>query len=212
MSKTTPNKDHDEKPERNPNDDAALVKSVQEGDLDAFDALVRKYQDRVYGTVYNMTSNHEDAGDLTQEVFIKAFHAIKSFKGHSSFFTWLYRIAVNKTINFIKSRKRRSSFSLNDLNLNLTSSQDLAPLISSKTPHGEMHLNELKIKLNEAMQRLSDTHRMVVTMHDVQGMSHEEISKIMKCNVGTVRSRLYYARQQLQGLLADFLDQNGEQP
>ena len=95
--------------------------------------------------------------------------------------------------------------SLNDLDFNVENNPDLVALISDKTPRRDAGLTELQEKLNEAMQTLSETHRLVVTLHDVQGLSHEEIAKIMDCNVGTVRSRLFYARQQLQGQLVDYL-------
>jgi RNA polymerase sigma factor (sigma-70 family) len=182
-----------------------LVRKAQNGDLGAYDELVRRYQERVYATIYHMTSNHEDANDLAQEAFIKAFQAIKSFKGGSSFYTWVYRIAVNKTINFLKQRKNRSAMSLNDLDFNAENDPDLVALISDKTPRRDAVLSELQKKLNEAMQKLSEQHRLVVTLHDVQGLAHEEIAEIMDCNVGTVRSRLFYARQQLQGYLTDYL-------
>src|SRR5512133_1206620 len=152
-----------------------------------------------------MTSNHEDANDLTQDAFIKAFQALSSFKGGSSFYTWVYRIAVNKTLNFLKQRKNRTQMSLNDLDLQVEHNPDLVSLISEKTPRREAGLAELQEKLNVAMMRLSEAHRLVVTLHDIQGLSHEEIAEIMDCNVGTVRSRLFYARQQLQGFLADYL-------
>jgi RNA polymerase sigma-70 factor (ECF subfamily) len=186
-------------------EEGVLVRRAQHGDLAAYDDLVRRYQERIYSTVYHMTSNHEDASDLAQEAFIKAFQALKSFKGGSSFYTWVYRIAVNKTINFLKQRKNKGQLSLNDLDLNAEHDPDLVALISEKTPRREVNLSELQEKLNEAMQRLSESHRLVVTLHDVQGLSHEEIAKIMDCNVGTVRSRLFYARQQLQGYLSDYL-------
>lgn len=188
-----------------PAEEQELVNRARNGDLSAYDELVRRYQERIYATVYHMTSNHEDANDLAQEAFIKAYQALKSFKGGSSFYTWVYRIAVNKTINFLKQRKNRSQMSLNDVDFNAEHDPDLVALISDKTPRREANLSELQEKLNEAMQKLSDSHRLVVTLHDVQGLSHEEIAKIMDCNVGTVRSRLFYARQQLQGYLADYL-------
>ena len=99
-----------------------------EGDLEAYDELVQRYQERIYATVYHMTSNHEDANDLAQDSFIKAFQALKSFKGGSSFYTWLYRIAVNKTINFLKQRKNRIHMSLNDLDFNAEHDPDLVAL------------------------------------------------------------------------------------
>jgi len=188
-----------------PTEEKVLVDRAQRGDLQAYDELVKRYQERIYATVYHMTSNHEDANDLAQESFVKAFQALKSFKGGSSFYTWLYRIAVNKTINFLKQRKNRQHMSLNDLDFNAEHDPDLVALISDKTPRREVGLTELQEKLNAALLKLSDSHRMAVVLHDVQGLSHEEIAKIMKCNIGTVRSRLFYARQQLQALLADYV-------
>jgi len=185
--------------------EAELVRRARKGELGAYDELVRLYQERIYATVYHMTANHEDANDLAQEAFIKGFQALKSFKGGSSFYTWLYRIAVNKTINFLKQRKNRTQMSLNDLDFNAEHDPDLVALIYDKTPRRDANLSELQEKLNEAMQKLSEPHRLVVTLHDVQGMSHEEIAQIMGCNIGTVRSRLFYARQQLQAYLSDYL-------
>lgn len=182
-----------------------LVDRARKGDLTAYDDLVKRYQERIYATIYHMTSNHEDANDLAQDAFIKAFQALKSFKGGSSFYTWVYRIAVNKTINFLKQRKNRSQLSLDDLDFNAEHDPDLVALISDKTPRREVNLTELQEKLNIALQKLSEAHRMVVVLHDVQGLSHEEIAKIMDCNVGTVRSRLFYARQQLQAYLSEYL-------
>ncbi len=193
---------------RNPAGNAeemALVRRTREGDLSAYDELVRRYQERIYATIYHMTANHEDANDLAQEAFIKAFHALDSFKGGSSFYTWVYRIAINKTINFLKQRKVKNQMSLDDLDINAEHDPDLLALISEKTPRREINLTELQERLNAAMQKLSEPHRLVVTLHDVQGLSHEEIAKIMKCNIGTVRSRLFYARQQLQAYLSDYL-------
>src|SRR5580658_8048664 len=185
--------------------DLTLVQHAQHEDVGAYDELVRRYQERIYATVYHMTSNHEDANDLTQETFIKAFRALKSFKGDSSFYTWIYRIAVNKTINFLKQRKNRVQLSLNDMDFNAENDPDLVALVSDKTPRRDLSLSELQEKLNAALLKLSEHHRMVVTLHDIQGLSHEEIGKIMDCNVGTVRSRLFYARQQLQAHLSDYL-------
>jgi RNA polymerase sigma factor (sigma-70 family) len=184
--------------------EADLVRKVRHGDLKAYDELVQRYQQRIYATIYHMTANHEDANDLAQDSFIKAYQALKSFKGGSSFYTWLYRIAVNKTINFLKQRKNKQHFSLNDLDFQTENNPDLVALISHKTPLREVGLTELQKKLNEALLKLSEPHRMVVVLHDVQGQSHEEIAEIMDCNIGTVRSRLFYARQQLQGYLTEY--------
>jgi len=192
-------------PANNPLEELDLVQRAKRGDIAAYDDLVRRYQERIYATVYHMTANHEDANDLAQETFIKGYQALKSFKGDSSFYTWVYRIAVNKTINFLKQRKNRTYLNLNDLDFNAEHDPDLVALISDKTPRRDASLSELQEKLNAAMLKLSPAHRLVVTLHDVQGLSHEEIGKIMDCNIGTVRSRLFYARQQLQAHLSDYL-------
>src|SRR5205085_3740139 len=155
-----------------PVEESVLVDRARRGDLAAYDDLIRRYQERVYATIYHMTSNHEDANDLAQEAFIKGFQALKSFKGGSSFYTWVYRIAVHKTINFLKQRKNKAQMSLDDLDFNAEHHPDFVALISEKTPRREIHLTELQEKLNIAMQKLSEPHRLVVTLHDVQGLSH----------------------------------------
>jgi len=186
-------------------EDESLVRRTQKGDSTAFDVLVERYKERLYATVYHMTSNHEDANDLVQDTFIKAYKSLNSFRGQSSFYTWVYRIAVNRTINFIKRRKNRNSYSLDDLDSSIQNDPDLVELMSHVTPRREVGLTELHEKLNEALQKLSEPHRAVVTLHDIQEMTHADIAKAMKCSEGTVRSRLFYARQQLQSLLSDYL-------
>jgi RNA polymerase sigma-70 factor (ECF subfamily) len=185
--------------------DHILVQRVREGDMDAYDDLVRRYQERIYGTIYHMTAHHEDASDLAQDTFIKAYQALPSFKGDSSFFTWLYRIAVNRTLNYLKQRRNRNHLSLNDIDFNIEHDPDWLAFISERTPRRELSLSELQERLNAAMMKLSDVHRMVVTLHDIQGLSHEEIGTIMGCGSGTIRSRLFYARQQLQAHLSDYI-------
>ncbi|PAW80840.1 MAG: RNA polymerase subunit sigma-24 [Pedosphaera sp. Tous-C6FEB] len=189
-------------------DDITLVRRAQDGDAAAFDELVRRYQRQIYGVIYHMTSHHEDASDLAQEAFVKAWQALKSFKGDSSFFTWIYRIAVNRTLNHLKTRKFRESkhrFSINDLDAEAENHPDMVALVAQNTPRRDLALVELQERLNEAMAELSENHRLVVTLHDVQGLPHEAIAQIMNCNTATVRTRLFYARQQLQGILSDYL-------
>jgi RNA polymerase sigma-70 factor (ECF subfamily) len=189
-------------------DDLTLVQQAQAGDAAAFDELVRRYQRQIYGVIYHMTSHHEDASDLAQEAFVKAWQALKSFKGDSSFFTWIYRIAVNRTLNHLKTRKFRESkhrFSINDLDAEAENHPDMVALVAHNTPRRDLALVELQERLNEAMAQLSENHRLVVTLHDIQGLPHEAIAQIMNCNTATVRTRLFYARQQLQGILSDYL-------
>lgn len=185
--------------------DAELVKRILNGEDALFGELIQKYQQRVYSTIYHMTANHEDATDLTQDAFVKAFRVLNTFKGESSFYTWVYRIAVNRTLNFLKQRKQRTFMSLNDLDNQVEHDPDLVALISDRTPERDARLSELQTSLNAALLKLSEHHRLVVTLHDIQGLPHEEIAQIMGCNVGTVRSRLFYARQQLQAWLSEYL-------
>jgi len=185
--------------------DETLVARVQDGDAGAFDHLVERYKERLYATVYHMTGNHADANDLVQDTFIKAFTSIRGFKRESSFYTWIYRIAVNRTLNHLKRGKNRLQFSLDDIDSHIQSDPDFVELMSHVTPRREVGLTELQEKLNVALQKLSEHHRAVVVMHDVQGLTHADIGKALHCSEGTVRSRLFYARQQLQGLLADYL-------
>jgi RNA polymerase sigma-70 factor, ECF subfamily len=186
-------------------DDETLVARARRGEGEAFDVLVERYKERLYATVYHMTGNHEDTNDLVQDALIKAYKSLGSFKSQSSFYTWVYRIAVNRTINFIKRRKNRNHYSLDDIDGNIQTDPDFIELMSHVTPRREVGLNELQEKLNEALQKLSEAHRAVVIMHDIQGMTHADIARVMKCSEGTVRSRLFYARQQLQAWLGEYL-------
>lgn len=184
-------------------DEGEWVLRAQQGDMVAYDQLVAAYQGRIYGLLYNMTSNKEDAEDLLQEVFLKAYRALPKFRGKSSFYTWIYRIAVNRAINFVKKRKRRQALSLDDLDMGIDRDPALVQMSSSDTPDRDIRMKELQEKLNKALQTLSENHRTVVVLHDIQGLPHHEIGRIMGCSPGTVRSRLFYARQQLQAQLVN---------
>ena len=187
-----------------PDPDADLVARAKEGDTEAFDELVIKYTPRLYGLVYHMTSNREDSNDILQDVFAKAYRSLKRFKGKSSFYTWIYAIATNMTLNFLKKRNRRQGMSLDDVDSSIENDKEFIELTSKSDPIREAHIGELQKKLNEAMQTLSDNHRAVVTMYDIQGIPHTEIAKILGLSEGTVRSRLFYAHRQLQTQLGDF--------
>jgi RNA polymerase sigma-70 factor (ECF subfamily) len=186
-------------------EDLVIVRKIQAGDVDAFDSLILKYRERVYSVIYNLTSNREDASDLTQEAFIKAFQSIKRFKGQSSFFTWLYRIALNTSLTHLRKNKLRRFFSFEKMveedhtegfieNLKTESDSDKAALMT-----------ELQERLNDAFQKLSVKHRTVITLFEIDGLSHKEIADIVGTSIGTVRSRLHYAKQFLQGELKDYI-------
>jgi RNA polymerase sigma factor (sigma-70 family) len=195
-------------PERRQEADADLdiVRQVQAGDVAAFDRLIIKYRERVYGIVYNMTSNREDAADLTQDAFIKAFQSIHRFGGQSSFFTWLYRIAVNSTLSHLRRVRLRSFFSLERIDSEEPVSKEIIAALTDKVgAERDTYVRELQEKLNDAMQKLSIKHRTVVTLFEIDGLSHQEIAEVMDCSVGTVRSRLHYAKQLLQSELQPYM-------
>jgi RNA polymerase sigma-70 factor (ECF subfamily) len=186
--------------------DVEIVRRVQEGDVAAFDQLVLKYRSRVYGVVYNLTSNREDAADLTQDAFIKSFQSINRFQGQSSFFTWLYRIAVNSTLTHLRKNRLRTFFSFESINAeDKVPAEVIAALTDDTGADQETFARELQEKLNEAMQKLSIKHRTVITLFEIDGLGHQEIAEIMNCSVGTVRSRLHYAKQLLQSELQPYI-------
>ena len=185
--------------------DWAIVQRVQNGEVSAFNQLVQKYRQPLFSTIYNMTGNREDATDIAQEVFIKAFQSIKRFRGQASFYTWLYRIAVNSSITFIKRAKKQRFINYETIDETLVSSEILEYFTAkTKTEKGAL-LKELQEKLNEALQKLSPKHRIVVILHEVEGMNHREIADITKTSEGTVRSRLHYAKKMLQAFLKEYI-------
>ena len=185
--------------------DWMIVQRVQAGDVAAFDQLILKYRERVYAMVYTMTANREDAADLTQDAFIKAFQSINRFQGQSSFFKWLYRIAINSALTQLRRNKLRSFFSFDKVHEDAQVAEVINQLTDKKDVDREVFVNELQEKLNEAMLKLSIPHRTVVTLFEIDGLSHEEIAEIMNCSVGTVRSRLHYAKQLLQAELQSYV-------
>ncbi|MDX2108781.1 MAG: sigma-70 family RNA polymerase sigma factor [Verrucomicrobiota bacterium] len=185
--------------------DMVWVKKVQAGDVAAFDKLVVKYRERIYSITYNLISNREDAADLTQDTFIKAFTSINKFQGKSAFYTWLYKIAINASLTLQKKNRLRRFFSLDNINQEMAPAEILEALAVKTKTEKETLIKELQEKLNEALQKLSPIHRTVVVLFEIEGLSHQEIADIMNSTAGTVRSRLHYAKQQLQSSLQDYL-------
>ena len=185
--------------------DSLVVAEVRAGNVAAFDQLVHKYRERIYSIVYNLTSNREDAADLTQDAFIKAFQSINRFGGQSSFFTWLYRIAVNTTHSHLRKNRLRTFFSIEQASEAEQTPEWLGQLAVEAGAEKGAYANDLRQRLNEAFQKLSIRHRTVITLFEIDGLSHAEIADVMDCSEGTVRSRLHYAKLQLQADLQDLL-------
>ena len=180
--------------------DKAIVERVLKGDIDAFAVLVNKYQDRIYSAVLNYVSNPEDAVDVAQETFVKAYSKLRSFDSASAFYTWLYRIAINTAIDFLRRRKSRPADSLDD---DKYSEYGFEPVSTDLSADPEMVLSrgEQMQTLRNAIQSLSEKLRSVVVLHDVEGLSQEEVAEILGIPVGTVKSRVSRARAELRYVL-----------
>ena len=184
--------------------DEILVQRSKDGDLTSFEELISRYEGKLYHMIFNKTRHEEDARDLLQETLVKAYESIHTFQEKSTFYTWIYRIAKNKTINHLKKKKRRVGYSYDDVDSGVLSDPGFVDTAFKSNPRRFSNINELHGQLNHAMLKLSDDHRAVVKMFDIQGMHHAQIAKVLNVSVGTVRSRLYYAHQQLQGDLKEF--------
>ncbi|MEM1173458.1 MAG: RNA polymerase sigma factor RpoE [Pseudomonadota bacterium] len=173
--------------------DAQLVKRVQSGEKDAFDLLVLKYQHKIVNLVMRYVRDQEQALDITQEAFIKAYRALPRFRGDSAFYTWLYRIAVNTAKNYLASQRRRP---MNvELDLQDPEQYDLhAKLKETDTPEGVTISNELQETVEKAINALPEDLKTAIILREIDGMSYEEIAETMQCPVGTVRSRIFRAR------------------
>lgn len=186
-------------------EDDVLVARAQTGDMRAYDALVLRHRNRIFAMIRNMTHNDADAWDLSQEVFIKAWNALKSFEAKAKFSTWLYRIAHNVVYDWNRRRKHDAAGELNDEileNDRIDPSAIAIPHVG-ESPDAQMELGELKRKIEAALAKISPEHREIVILKDVQGLAYKEIADVLGCTIGTVMSRLFYARQKLQVLLKD---------
>jgi RNA polymerase sigma-70 factor, ECF subfamily len=174
--------------------DVQLVKRVQKGDKHAFDMLVLKYQYKVQAVISRFVKDHAEVQDVAQEAFIKAYRAIHNFRGESQFYTWLYRIAVNTAKNYLVTRNRRPP---ND-DVDIGDAENYGGseyLKDNDTPEGEIYRGELEEVVFKALNELPEDLRTAVTLREMEGMSYEEIASIMDCPVGTVRSRIFRARE-----------------
>lgn len=183
--------------------DSELVTRCQRGDTASFETLVKRYRGRVYSLVYQMVRHDAESWDLSQEVFIKVWRALPKFEGQSSFFTWLYRIAHNTAYDFLRSRKNRESLEFDDATASHIAAGSKTTPQSGESPDERLVHSELGQRIYAAMDQLSPEHRAVVMLKEVEGLSYEEMATCLGCTVGTVMSRLFYARKKLQTLLAD---------
>ena len=182
-----------------------LVKRCQDGDSEAFDELVVRYRTRVFGMIYNMVHSEQDAWDLAQDSFLKAWKSIKRFRGQSSFYTWIYRIVMNVTIDWLRKKQIKAGGAEFDDSIQLKE-VDPASKTSPKPdalPSERMEQKEIRGEIDKAIAQLSPEHRAVILMKEIDGMQYHEIAEALGCSIGTVMSRLFYARKKLQNLLRD---------
>jgi RNA polymerase sigma-70 factor, ECF subfamily len=182
-----------------------LVRRCQAGDTEAFDELVTRYRTRVFGMIYNMVHSEQDAWDLAQDSFLKAWKSIKRFRGRSSFYTWIYRIVVNVTIDWLRKKQIKGAGTEFD---DASQLRQVDP--GSKTvpktealPYETMERDEIRVRIDKAIAQLSPEQRAVILMKEIEDMQYHEIAEALGCSIGTVMSRLFYARKKLQTLLRD---------
>ncbi len=187
--------------------DIDLVRRCQTGgpgELKAFDELVVRYRSRVYSMIYQMVRNEQDAWDLSQDSFLKAWRFLPRFKGDSAFYNRLYRIATNVTIDWLRKRSTRGEKEFDD-QIAVTEADPTSVLLPRSVPEPSQQMadGEIREKINAAMEQLSVEHRTAISLKEIQGLSYQEIADVMECSTGTVMSRLFYARKKLQILLKD---------
>ena len=190
--------------------EALLIAELCEGDETAFAALVEKYKRTVYRIAMQITQNHADADDVMQESFIKAYRSIHTFRQDAAFETWLYRIAVNEALNFVKRRDRRREYAFDEETEAAIDPVTLRKAQEARDPHLLAEKAELRQWVTKAVNSLSLKHRTVVHLHEFEGLTHAEIAAILNCSEGTVRSRLHYARKKLRTLLKPYVDASTE--
>jgi len=185
-------------------DDLQLVTRSQAGDTQAFNELVTRYRSRAFAMIYNMVRNEQDAWDLAQDGFIKAWKSIGRFRGQSSFYTWLYRILMNVAIDALRRKQIEGGSEFDDsLGLkNIEPAAATAPRAEMQ-PAAKLSDKEIRARIDAAIQKLTPEHRAVITLRELDGLDYQEIADAMGCSIGTVMSRLFYARKKLQSMLRD---------
>ena len=185
--------------------DAELVKRVQAGDTTAFDILVQKYQHKVVNLVGRFVSDQAECYDITQDAFIKAYRAIGNFRGDSQFYTWLYRIAANTAKNYLASRARKSPGYTVDVE-DAEHFEGASGLKDYTTPENLLLTEEIKQTVFAAIEGLPDDLKSAITLREIEGLSYEEIAEVMDCPIGTVRSRIFRARDVIDKELRPLLE------
>jgi RNA polymerase sigma-70 factor (ECF subfamily) len=183
-------------------EDEPLVKAAQRGDMEAYEQLVAKHRDKIYARAYSMMRNEEDAIDLSQEAWVKGWQRLVQFQGDSSFATWMTRIVINLCLDQLRKQKRHRTESIELMDEESGGVERQMPVVTVN-PTERLERAELRQRIDKALSQLSETHRTALVLCEFEGLEYKEIALAMNCSIGTVMSRLFYARRKLAALLAD---------
>jgi RNA polymerase sigma-70 factor (ECF subfamily) len=189
--------------------DMDLVKLAQKGDMEAFEELVARHRDRVYARAYSMMRNEDEALDLSQDAWVKGWQRLGQFQGGSTFSTWMIRVVINLCLDQLRKLKRKRAESLEAMEEESGGVERQMPVTTFNPTEG-LEQAELRTRINRALGLLSEEHRTVLILHEFEQMEYKEIARQMKCSMGTVMSRLFYARRRLASLLAGLKRENLE--
>jgi RNA polymerase sigma-70 factor (ECF subfamily) len=188
-------------------DDQTLVRAAQQGDMAAFEELVARHRDRIYARAYSMMRNEEEAIDLSQEAWVKGWQRLAQFQGEASFGTWMTRIVINLCLDQLRKQKRQRTESIEAMDEESGGVERQMPVITVN-PTAGLERGELRQRIDRALGQLSYEHRTVLVLHEFEEMEYKKIARTMDCSIGTVMSRLFYARRKLAVLLADLKKQD----
>jgi RNA polymerase sigma-70 factor (ECF subfamily) len=188
-------------------DDQKLVQSAQKGDTGAFEELVARHRDKIYARALSMMRNEDDAVDLSQEAWVKAWQRLNQFQGDSSFATWLTRITINLCLDRMRKNKRSQTESIEEMDEETGGVERQMPVVTVN-PTERLERGELRKRIETALGELSEAHRTVLVLHEFEEMEYKNIAKTLNCSIGTVMSRLFYARRKMASLLADLKDKS----
>ena len=187
-------------------DDSELVRSAKRGDRAAFQTLFERYHRRAYALAVGVVRNPDDALDVVQDAFIKAHKYLDNFEGNASFYTWLYRIVMNLAIDHLRKHRRQQPVELDETRIEPDADDPLLPRILGGNPGRALVDKQIRARIDQALDELSDNHRAVLVMRELEGLSYEDMAQAMGCSKGTIMSRLFHARRNMQKRLLDLLD------
>lgn len=191
---------------RDPVDDRELVLGAQRGDRDAFKTLFERYHRRAYALAFGVVRHEDDAMDVVQDAFIKAHKYLDKFEGNSSFYTWLYRIVMNLAIDHLRKHRRAKPVELDETRIESDGDESLLPRILGGNPGRALLDKQIRGRIDQALDELSENHRTVLILRELEGLSYEDMAQAMSCSKGTIMSRLFHARRNMQKRLLDLID------